>query len=271
MKFRDQLVIVALAASAVPAAATAQQADKPLGRDKSVGFSITSGVDFSVGSYGGPADTKILVAPLSFRGSTGSLRFSATLPYLRIDSPANIVGGGEQGPIIIDPNGSAPRTVREGLGDLSLAVTYALPKENLAGFEIDLTGRVKLPTASHREGLSTGKTDFGASVDISRTIGTATPFVTLGYRVPGDLAGFDLKNTVSASIGSGFTLGSVAAIASYDYSSATSALSEDSHSLFAALAAPLSKRLTLTGYGIAGLSNGAPDYGVGLLVTAKVF
>jgi hypothetical protein len=61
------------------------------------------------------------------------------------------------------------------------------------------------------------------------------------------------------------------AIVSYDYSGRTSVLSYESHSLFGALAGKVTKRLLLTGYGTVGLSRGAPDYGVGLLVTAKAF
>lgn len=258
--------IAALAAMlvAVPAAAQDRNAAR---RTDRIGLSFTTGADYSVGDYGGPSDTKILVVPFSLRAKTGALRVSATVPYLRIDGPGNIVGGGEGGPIIIDPNAANPRQVREGLGDLSLGATYSLPPEGLGGFEVDVGARVKLPTSSSRERLGTGKTDFAVSLDVSRPIGSVAPFVTVGYRIPGDPDGFDLRNTVSTSVGSTFQLGSVTAIASYDYSGATSRLSEDSHSLFGALSGPVAKGLNLTGYSTVGFSEGAPDFGVGLLVS----
>lgn len=95
--------------------------------------------------------------------------------------------------------------------------------------------------------------------------------MTVGYRIPGDPAGIDLRNSVTASVGTSIVSGSLVAIASYDYSGATSALSEDSHSLFGALSGPITTGLNLTGYTTVGLSEGAPDFGVGLLITAKIF
>lgn len=268
MKGGYLLAAAAAAAFATPAAA--QQQGHVLERNKSLGLSFTTGADYSVGKYGGAIDTKILVVPFSLRATAGAFRFSATLPWLRIDGPSNIVGGGEGGPIVINPN--SPRSVRQGLGDLTVGATYSLPAKALGGFDVDIGGRVKIPTADRSKGLTTGKTDVTATVDVSRTIGAATPFVTVGYRMPGKPAGLNLRNSVTTSVGSSFTLGkSLIAIASYDYSGRTSALSYDSHSLFGALAGNVTKGLLLTGYGTVGLSRGAPDYGVGLLVTAKAF
>lgn len=265
-------VLAALTGAFVAASpAVAQQQTTSLEHDKSLGLSFTTGLDYSVGKYGGSTDTSILVVPFSVRTKAGGFRLSATIPYLRIDGPAYVVGGGDTGPIVINPNPTGLKTVRQGLGDLTLGATYTLPYD-LAGFDVDIGGRVKLPTADKSKGLSTGKTDVTGTLDISRTFGAATPFVTLGYRIPGKPAGLNLRNSFTASVGSSFVIGkSLIAIASYDYAERTSALSYDSHSLFGALAGNVTKRLLLTGYGTVGLSRGAPDYGVGLLVTAKAF
>jgi opacity protein-like surface antigen len=264
------LVAVGLAALAAPAAAQETQANQALRRDKSVGVTLTTGADYSVGRYGGTADTKILVVPFSLRAKTGPFRFSATIPYLRIDGPGNIVGGGDTGPIVIDPNAPSPRQVRQGVGDLSLGVAYSLPSAALGGFDVDLGARVKLPTSSRSRGLGTGKTDFAVSADISRSIGNVSPFVTVGYRIPGKPAGLNLRNSFTGSVGTTVTAGKAVAILSYDYAGRTSAQSIDSHSLFGALSGPVAGGLTLTGYGTVGLSQGAPDYGVGLLASVKI-
>jgi hypothetical protein len=261
-------IAAAAAASLLASPADAQQ-QGALRRDKSLGLSLTTGADFSSGRYGAPADTEILVVPLSLRARKGPIRLSATLPYLRLDGPANIVGGGEGGPIVIDPNAPTPSRVREGLGDLGLGVDFAIPPAGLAGFQVDLGVRLKLPTSSRSRGLSTGKTDIGVIVDISRPMGKVSPFLTLGYRMPGDPEGFDLRNTATVSAGASVTLGRLVAIGAYDYAGATSRLSFESHSLFGALAAPVARQITLTGYGSVGLSRGAPDYGVGLLMTFR--
>lgn len=249
--------------------AGAQQREAALRPDKALGLSVTTGVDFSSGDYGGADKTRILVAPLSFRLSKGSFRVSATLPYLRIDGPANIVGGGESGPIVIDPAGPGPQGLRRGIGDLSLGFDYVIPSKALGGLELKLGARVKLPTSDQDDGLSTGKTDLALVADLSKPIGNVSPFLTLGYRMPGDPQGFDLRNTLAVSAGSSFTMGKLVAIGSYDYAGASSPLSFESHSLFTAVARPLSKRATVIGYGNLGLSRGAADYGLGLLLTFR--
>ncbi len=262
-------ILVAMAGAVLIASPAVAQQSGILRRDTSLGLSLTSGVDFSSGDYGAAARTDILVVPLSLRAKKGRIRASATVPWLRIDGPANIVGGGEDGPIVIDPNAPSPRRVRKGLGDVSLGFDYVIPARDLGGLELALGLRLKLPTSAMSRGLSTGKTDLGLVADISRPIGKFSPFLTLGYRMPGDPAGFDLRNSATVSAGTSVVLGKLVAIGSYDYAGATSRSSFDSHSLFGAIAAPLSKQVVLTGYGTAGLSRGAPDYGVGLLVTFR--
>lgn len=269
MKIALGALAACIAATGATQAAAEDGYDLQRGRD--IGVTFTTGADYSVGDYGGPSNTKILVVPFSLRAKTGPFRISATVPYLRIDGPGNIVGGGEGGPIIIDPNDPTPREVREGLGDLSVSAAYSLPEDALGGFEVDLGARVKLPTSSERKRLGTGKTDFAVSVDVARPIGNIAPFATVGYRMLGDPEGTNLRNTFTTSVGTTISAGTTTFIASYDYSGATTGSVEDSHSLFGGVSVPVSKRFSFTGYGTAGLSEGAADYGVGLLLSAKLF
>jgi hypothetical protein len=260
----DKFGLAALGALAAATPAMGQStAASPLG------LSFTTGVDYSSGDYGATDKTNILVVPLNARLSSGDLRVSATLPYLRIKGPGSVIGGGEGGPIVVDPGSDLPVTKRSGLGDLSLSATYGVLRQDNAGFDLDLTGRVKLPTASKAKGLGTGKADYGVSAEVARTFGNATPFLSVGYRMPGDPEGINLRNSMTASAGASFAAGSTVLIASYDYAGRTSANAFDSHSLFGAVSGAATERLNLTGYGTAGLSKGAADYGLGLLMTLK--
>lgn len=256
---RTAFFALGLCATAAASPALAQSAND--GSD----VSITTGVDYSTGDYGTGTDTEILVVPVSARISTGDLRFSASIPYIRIKGSDSIVGG-DGGPIIVDPN--SPATTRSGIGDLTLGANYAIPEDRL-GIGIDLGTRVKLPTAE--TGLGTGKTDVSFSGELSRTFGTVTPFVQAGYRIMGDPDGIDLDNVWFGSVGASALLGRSVLLASYDYRQATTALVEDSQEVFGALSTPVSKALNLTFYGSAGLSEGAPDFGVGAMVTIKAF
>jgi hypothetical protein len=213
---------------------------------------------------GGLRRTPCVGGEVAARFKTGNLRLSATIPYIRING-ANVVSG-DGGPIVIDPN--APRVTRDGIGDLTLGANYAIPEEKL-GFGLDLGGRVKLPVAE--TDLGTGKTDFSVSAEVSKTFGTVTPFVQGGYRWMGDPATIDLNNVFFASAGASVALGKSVLLVSYDYRQATTNLIDDSQELFGAFSAPLGKRLNFTLYGSAGLSEGAPDYGAGAMLTLKAF
>jgi len=252
-------------ASLLAAPALAQGPAGQGGTQGNPSVSLTTGVDYSSGKYGGPISTDILVVPASLRLTSGRWRFSATLPYLRIVGAQSVVAG-DGGPVVIDPN--TPRVRRDGIGDLSLSSTYAIP-EDAFGLGVELTGRVKVPTASRSRGLGTGKADFAASAELSKTFGTVTPFVEGGYRWIGSPSGIRLRNAPFASAGASIAFGKVVAIASYDYRGRTSDVSRSSKELFGALSGPLSRKVNWTFYGSAGLSSGAPDAGVGLMLSYK--
>lgn len=259
-----KLTRLALAAMLATAAtpAFAQDADA----DAASQLSFTTGVDYSKGDYGTAIDTSMVVVPLSARLRTGNWRVTASIPWLRIDG-ANVVGG-SNGPIVIDPNAS--RTIRKGFGDVSLGLAYDIPEQDF-GLGVQLSGRVKLPTASQSKGLGTGKADFSGAIELSKTYGPITPFVSLGYRLPGDPAGIDLQNGFVGSAGLSVVTGRSVVLLSYDYRESASLLAENSQELFGAFTTPVSKKLDFTLYGSAGLTKGAPDYGVGAMVTFKAF
>ena len=258
------LVVLGLSAAygAFPAPASAQAASEP-----AVSLSGSIGVDYSTGSYGTQNKTDVVLVPLILRARSGDFSLSTSVTYIRIDGPADVVIGpdGEQLPGVPTTGG-----VREGLSDLSVGAGYSLRGGGALAPQLSLSGRVKLPTSKASDQLSTGKIDYAVRADLSVTFGALTPFASIGYRVLGDPAGSNLRNGVAASVGASATIGRKVLIASFDYSSATSASTEDSRSLFAGFSMPVSERLNLTGYSVVGLSENTPDYGVGLLFTAQI-
>lgn len=223
-------------------------------------LTATIGVDQSEGDYGTDTDTSITVVPVSLRLRNGDWSLGASMAHVRIDGSPSIVSGGG-GPIVLDP--AAESTTRSGLGDLSLSASYTIAE--LLGAELTLGGRVKLPTGA--EDLSTGKTDTKLTLEASAVAGPIMPFVEVGYRMLGDPDGLELQDGLVGSLGATIPLGAPVLIVAYDYSAASRETLPDSHSLFAGLSGRVANRLRLTGYGTAGLSDGAPDYGVGLLLS----
>jgi hypothetical protein len=256
MKIFASIAAVAAVLSIV-GTAQAQESSAP-------SLSVTSGVDYSSGDYGTAVDTDILVVPVAARLKFGDFRLSASVPYIRIDG-ANIVGG-DGDPIVVDP--SAPSSRRSGVGDVTLGASYAIPEERL-GVGLDIGARVKLPTA--KDGLGTGETDYTVSAEVSKTVGNVTPFASVGYRFLGDPPGIDLDDAFFASVGASVLAGRSVVLVSYDYRQATSPFAENSQEIFGAYSRPVSDKLNFTLYGSAGLSDGAPDFGAGAMLTMKLF
>jgi hypothetical protein len=255
--------------AASPAAAQTVQSPAVERQPDRFTVSASTGVDFSSGDYGQAETTDVLVVPFMLRAKTGRVALTATIPYLRIDGPGGIVIGPDGNPL---PGVPTTAGARDGIGDLTLGAAYTVPAETLGGIELGLGVRVKLPTAAGSRQLSTGETDLAVSADISYTAGSVIPFASIGYRMLGDPDGVDLQNGLTLSVGTSIRIGgSTVAILSYDHARASSALTEDAHELFGGISAPISSRLNLTGYGMVGLSDGSPDFGLGLLVTARLF
>jgi len=231
-------------------------------------LSVTTGVDYSSGDYGLDDDTKITVVPIVGRLTTGDFSFTASLPYIRLNTPGGVVLGPDGKPL---PGVPTTGGKSNGFGDVTIGAKYSVPTEALAGLDLSVGGRVKLPTSSDSKGLSTGKTDFVSTVELGYTFGAVSPFVEVGYRVLGDPDGVNLRNGPTLSAGSSVQVGKTVLIASYDYARSATPAADDSSELFGGVAIPAGRRFTVTGYGTKGLSEGSADYGVGLLLTAKVF
>jgi hypothetical protein len=223
---------------------------------------------YSNGGYGTNRNTDVLLSTTTLSLETDDLKFDVSMPYMRISGRGLLVFDAAGNPEVINRRTTIVPDVRTGWGDINFSGTYSIPPAILDDFEVKLTARIKAPTASERRRLSTGKADFGVSIDIAREFGIWGPFVTVGYLVPGKPATFSLNNTVSISAGTSITLSdNLVSILSYDYDSESSPLVGSSKEVFGSLSWLVSKSITLTGYGSAGLSSGSPDVGGGLLVS----
>lgn len=173
-----RLVLACLALAGAGAALIAQNRDQPA----SPVVRIESGFTYSRGSYGLEADTEVFAVPTTLSYEPGRWAFRATVPWVNIKGPASVVGSAGSG-----AGGPArPTTASEfGVGDSVLSATF---KANTGAdrLNVELTGRLKLPTGDDDRGIGTGEIDEYAQVDFYRTLGGITPFATLGYRWLGD-------------------------------------------------------------------------------------
>lgn len=258
------------AALALPAVAAAQEAARPAQaaqQPSRVSAELTTGLDYQEGDYGTGERIELVSAPVTLRARTGRVTLTASVPWQRLEGPGNAVGGGGLLglPIVIDPTRPPARQVRQGLGDTRIAAAYTIPGESLGGVTLSLSGQAKLPTASAAKGLGTGEVDYTAGAEVSARIGRIRPYAALGYTVPGDPQGFNLRNSLSARAGAALGLSDkVTGNLAYGYARSLSPLVPDEQQIGTGISAAIGKRLTLGLQGSAGLSDGSPDFGAGL-------
>ena len=118
----------------------------------------------------------------------------------------------------------------------------------------------------YREGdYGTGEFDYALGAELSRSFGRVTPFVGVGYTMPGDPEHYDLGNSLSARAGAAVQMGKrVRGHVTYGYAQSISPLIPDEQQIATGINAGLSDRLSLGLYGAAGLSKGSPDVGAGV-------
>lgn len=260
---------IALAAAAIMPAGIAQaQIREQSMLDPEWHWIANVGVTDTNGAYGTPNNTNVLLGLTTLSLSNDSFKFSASLPYMRISGRGLLVFDANGNPIVINRRVNGPTDVRTGWGDLTLSASYTIPPAVLADFQVRVTGITKLPTAPARRRLNTGEADFGMNVDVSRSFGDWTPFVTVGYLNRGQPTGFTFYDTSSVAVGASYMLrDNLVAVVSYDYDSADAPQVTAGHELMGSLSWIQNDKLTLTGYGTVGLSSGSPDVGIGFLVS----
>ena len=237
------------------------RADSPETESAPGAFTATLGAEYSSGDYGEERRTRIRSASLGLKYEQGPWTGRVYLPYLYVGGPGNVVGGTD--PQVVG-EAAGPLRHEAGLGDVVASVAYLIDESARELPLVELIAKVKFGTASESRGLGTGSTDYTALVDVSKTFGPVTPFVTGGYRWVGSSSGLDLRNIWLASAGFSSRLGErLSGGIVYDYRQGTSRGSGDSHEIGPFLSYRLSSHWRVGSYAYVGLSSAASGFGVG--------
>lgn len=175
-------------------------ANAALGAD----FSLSSGFDYSSGSYGTSQTTDIASIPVGLRWNWPSTTLKVSVPYLRIRSSgqSSVVTTPDGGVIVSDHGGG----VQEGWGDVTTSLTYSAITDTRRGFFLDLGGKLKVATHPASSGLGTGENDIALQADAYWARGLWTPFATLGYRKYGQPQGLHLRSVPYSGLGFSYRL-----------------------------------------------------------------
>lgn len=233
------------------------------GEEQGSALKLTTGLDISTGRYGESSNTDILVVPLTLSYAQFPWKFTAGAAYFDVDGPGNVIVGIDG----VETQSSPEQTQTAGFGDITLSGSWSADSLWNTNPYIDLTFKIKLPTADEDAGLGTGYTDFQGQVDLAYALGRLTPLATIGYKIPGDT---DQNKQLLGSVGIDFNWQEKTSTgAFFDYRDASTSDTDARKEAMVYTSYRFSSRLTITGYWVTGFSDASPDQGAGLLISIR--
>jgi len=233
-----------------------------LGADNEL--SAGAGINYSTGKYGTGSETRIWSVPLLARYDTDLWTFKLSVPFLRITGPSNVIPGIGRTDRSGSRRGPGTTTV-SGLGDVTASATYNVFWDANARRGLDLTGRVKLPTADKDKGLGTGSTDESVQVDVYQTIERTTVFADVGYTHFGHSDVVQLDNAVNYGIGASQKLSDIDSLgASFDGRQRVTPGGGPQREITLFWNRRTEDHTRLQAYVLFGFANGSPDRGFGV-------
>lgn len=229
-------------------------------------LSMSAGIDYSEGKYGGNVNTTQWTVPVSAKYESGPWTAKLALPYVWV----NNVNPGARGEAL--PCGAAVNTPKNvnGIGDLVASGSYNVYQGG--GYLVDVGGKVKFATGDADKCLSTGENDYSVQADLAKQLGRFTVFGTAGWTRKGDpvLLGVttDYRNPFYYTLGGSYKLSdAVSAGLTYDYRQKLRPTSDPISELTLFATYKASKSFKLQGYLLTGFSHASPDVGGGLIAT----
>lgn len=242
------------------AAGSAQAADTP--------SSVTLGAtpSYYQGTYGTSTTTKIWYLPFWAKLKVNEFSFKLTVPLISVQSAGALVSGG----MVIGGGAAKNVTTNSGLGDIWAEGSYRFRGTGNAP-DISPYLKVKFGTASYSKGLGTGENDYEPGVGFQWAVGTSIfPFADIGYRIVGSPPGLSLSNIATYDGGMTFK------VDQRNFLTGMYAGHESTQAGFASAADLIVawNYYTRPGSGFQvyvdkGLSNGSPDFGVGVGVQTR--
>ena len=256
MKTRWFLLLAATVAPwCASVAADTTSSAAPVGK-----FTGSAGFDYSTGDYGQTTNTNVFAIPVITQWEIDHWTLKLVVSYLHVSGPSNVVSGLGA---VLSP-GQAPSQSRSGFGDLITSATYNVYSDTAAGLSVDLTGKVKFGTASRSKGLGTGENDLGFQVDVYKSAGQLTPFVSLGYRTLGSPPGIDLKDVFFGSVGIDYRTDEHTNVgASFLLQDRIATTIDPTRELSVYVSHRLSSEWRLQGYLVTGFTNASPSFEIG--------
>jgi len=246
----------------------------------------------SSGSYGLDDDTIITLTPLTVEYTQGPWFASVSIPFIRINgsgavtmgatSPVQITNATAKGmpkrsgigPANMGHNQNTTnhhqRSTISGIGDIAVGGGYGFFPFADSAILIELSSRVKFPTADEDKGLGTGEPDYSLQWALSLSDGRLQPFVNVGYTITGDPPLIAFNDILHGSLGATLYLTpDITATGAYSFQQKATDTVDNFQESSLTLEWALTKQWRTWATFAAGLSDATPDWssGAGLAVS----
>lgn len=196
-------------------------------------------------------------------GSSGSGSGSSGSGATGAGSSGTSTAGG-----VVAPGSGLVDNRRSGIGDLTMAATYSFDLGN--AFYADVTGKLKLPTASRTKRLGTGKIDVTTSLDLIKDVGPASFYVSGRRKFAGKPAGSSLRSVWGAGGGASVLVApGVSVGADYDWQQASFKGGQASSEVTGWTYFRLNRAIGMTLYAGTGLNTASADFLGGATLTVR--
>ncbi|MFQ6617317.1 MAG: hypothetical protein ACE5QV_01405 [Fidelibacterota bacterium] len=156
-----------------------------------------------------------------------------------------------------------------GFGDILLSSSLNVIKEKGIRPDLEISGQLKVPTASSEKGFGTGKWDYSGGISLNKSFGSNMVVLDLSYISLGDPEGAEFRDALSFGIGGGrFFNGTKYALLIY-YNAYTTVLEgyDPPEQLIVGVNLRTSPGYILSGMLGVGLSETSPDFSISLGTT----
>lgn len=265
---RRTALLLTLCAASVATAAAAEENT----------WTFSAGFDYSQGDYGSGQDTDIVSVPFSASYGGSRWRVGVTVPYVSVEGAPGVVPGstgaiGGGGPLssitnpLLGPTGPsgaallAPPIDEEGLGDATLELGFT-PYVAGNGARVSLLGAARLPTGDEERSLGAGETVLSLAAGGAHPLGErASIYGAVGYSNATESGddGVFLSAGAEGRVGGRMLIGMSA-----DWSEARLSNAPERTQVTLYSAFDVTENARLAGYVLAGLSESAPDTGIGV-------
>jgi len=245
--------------------------------DDEASFSMGAGLDYSTGNYGTANTTNISATSVYATYANDAWLMKLTVPYLRVSGDDSVIasgggmgssrGGTGMGGTGMGGGGTTNSTTQSGIGDVAALATYNAVSSADGETGIDLTGRIKFGTASST--LGSGMNDYAVELTAYSRMGEFSPSLTAGYEFLGSSAELPLNNVAYTTLGGGYAFNDqTQAGIEYHYAQRASATGHVKREVNLNASTQIGEDVYLRAYMLQGLSDGSPDKGFGLSVSA---